>query len=355
MGLTTESAHLFLSGDPASALAATADALRRQMEAAGCEESPGAEDRVFVLVASAHWISLYDTATGELDTLVRSLSKALATPVTLLRLEDSDKYTARLCAAGRWVDKISGGVLRKKGTGKPDLWRAVLAPGSEADVARALEGQGTFAEEPLGHLCRALRLPPSAALQVPDEIQAAPPAGATVLRFRSLYPKVPLSPPRLTLVNRGDFPQTVGQPVARLFLAVANDGQTARGLRIQLAGEALTQGLITPHDLHVVTIVSIDGGIGGHRQIHPLIPNEEGYWVDLPDLELPARIDPRTLPPGPAANQAAKQYHRRPVSFQIAALAARAGSAELTVRIEWRDGIGSPLEASLPVVVNPAP
>ena len=75
----------------------------------------------------------------------------------------------------------------------------------------------------------------------------------------------------------------------------------------------------------------------------------------MPELEIPARIDPRTLPPGPAANKAAKEYHRRVISFQIKAQATRIGGAELTVRIEWLDGSGVPLEVALPVLVNAAP
>ena len=352
MGLTTESAHLFCTADPSSALEATVRAIRHQMGATGFEESPGAEDRVFVLVPSVHWISIYDTETGALDALVRSLSKALSASVTALRLEDSDKYTARLCAAGSWVDKISGGVVKKKGTGKPDLWRTVLAPGSEADVARALQAQGTFAEEPLGHLCRALRLPPSAALQVAEEIKAAPPAGAMILRFRSLHPKTPPGPPRLTLVNRGHAPETVGQPVSQLFIAVANDGQTAKGVRVKVAGEALAQGLLTPVELHVVTIVAIGGGTMGNRETHSLSRDEQGYFVDLPELELQARIDPRTVPPGAGAIKAMKEFFRRAIYFYIAAQATRVGGGELTVRVEWLDGIGAPLEVPLPVLVN---
>jgi hypothetical protein len=354
MGLTTESAHLFLTADPPASLDATAHAIRQHLSATGFEESTSAEDRVFVLVASPHWISIYDTETGALDALVKSLSKALAAHVAALCLEDSDKYTARLCSAGAWVDKISGGVLKRKATGKPDLWRPVLAPDSEADVARALEGRGTFAEEPLGHLCRALRLPPSAALQVAEEIKATPPPGALVLRFRSLHPKVPQGPPRLTLVNRGHAPETVGQPVSQLFIAVANDGPTAKGVRISLAGEALAQSLITPVELHVVTIVPFGGGIRGDRQTHSLRRLEQGYSVDLPHLELLARIDPRTLPPGAAVMKAVKEYHRRMIHFHIAAQATRAGSAELTIRVDWLDGVGVPIEVPLPVLVNPA-
>jgi hypothetical protein len=354
VGLTTESAHLFIAGDPPRVFEATVQAIRQLMTGAGFEEAASSSDRVLTLIASPHWISLYDTETGSVDALVRSLSKALHADAIAIHIEDSDKYSARLCRAGRWVDKISGGVLRKKGTGKPELWAAVLAPGSEQDLARALEGRGTFAEEPLGHLCRALRLPPSAALQVAEEIKAAPPPGALVLRFRSLHPKAPQGPPRLTLVNRGHAPETVGQPVSQLFIAVANDGPTAKGVRISLAGEALAQGLITPVELHVVTIVPFGGGIRGDRQTYSLRRLEQGYSVELPDLELLARIDPRTLPPGAAVMKAVKEYHRRMIHFHIAAQATRAGSAELTIRVDWLDGVGVPIEVPLPVLVNPA-
>jgi hypothetical protein len=74
----------------------------------------------------------------------------------------------------------------------------------------------------------------------------------------------------------------------------------------------------------------------------------------LPHLELLARIDPRTLPPGAAVMKAVKEYHRRMIHFHIAAQATRAGSAELTIRVDWLDGVGVPIEVPLPVLVNPA-
>ncbi len=132
VGLTTENAHIFRAGDPALGMDDAVGAIRQFMSGFAYEESGDADDRVFTLLEHPSWLSIYDTETGLLDDLVRSLSKTLGAHVAAIRVEDSDKYSARLCRAGRWVDKISASVLRKKGSGKPDLWADVLAAGSRA-------------------------------------------------------------------------------------------------------------------------------------------------------------------------------------------------------------------------------
>lgn len=352
MGLTTENAHIFTARTPGLGLEQAVSALGHFMSETGYEEAAGADDRIFILVAHAGWISVYDTETGSLDGLVRALSKSLDAIVTGIRVEDSDKYSAWLCRAGRWVDKISASVLRKKGSGKPELWAELLAPGSSEEVARAVEGGGTFAEESLRHLCRAMNLPDEAALGTPEEMSQQPPAGARVLRFRSLHRKAPQGPPHLTLVNRVATPATVGQRVPQLYVAVANDGPTAKGLRVRCGGAAIEQGLIHPVGLHVVKIVSIGGGMGGTREDFALDRDADGWFARLPETELKHRVDPRMLPPGAGVMKAAREYHRSQVGFHLTANAARAGSASLDLRIEWLDGAGAPLEVRLPITVT---
>jgi hypothetical protein len=354
VGLTTENAHIWSAARPALGLDDAAGAIRAFMNGFEYEETPGAADRVFTLVAHPPWISVYDTETGQLDDLVRSLSKTLGAYVAGIRVEDSDKYSARLCRAGRWVDRISASVLRKKGAGKPELWAEVLAAGSEQDAARAMQGGGTFAEEPLRHLCRAMGLEASAALRVPDEMSEQPPEGALLLHYRALLHKAPQGPPLLALVNSGSAPATQGQHLQQLFVAVANDGPTAKGVRVRFAGEALTRGLIAPVELHVTTIIAVGGGIMGDRKTHPLGRDEQGWFASLTELELKSRVDPRTLPSGAGMLKALKEYHRRAVYFHLAAEAVRAGSAEVVFLIEWLDGAGAPLEVRLPVTVNAA-
>jgi hypothetical protein len=138
VGLTTENAHIFIAGNPDLGLEQAAAAIRQCMSGSGFEEAGDAADRVFTLVAHANWISIYDTETGSLDGLVRGISKSLDASVAGIRIEDSDKYTARLCHSGRWVDKISGGVMRKKGTRNPELWAQVLAPEANEMFKRLL-------------------------------------------------------------------------------------------------------------------------------------------------------------------------------------------------------------------------
>lgn len=354
VGLTTENAHIFVTADPALGLEDAAGAIRAFMSGPGYEEAAGAADRVFTLVAHPPWISVYDTETGSLDGLVRSLSKTLSAYVAGIRVEDSDKYSARLCRAGRWVDRMSASVLRKKGAGKPELWAEVLAAGREQDALRASEGGGTFAEEPLRHLCRAIGLEESAALRLPEEMSEQPPEGALVLRYRAGHRKAPHGPPRLALVNSGSAPAAEGQPLPQLFAAVANDGPTAKGLRVRFEGEAITRGLIAPEELHVMTIIAVGGGTMGDRKTHPLGRDERGWFAELPELELKARVDPRSLPPGAGLLKALKEYNRSQVYFHLAARAARAGSAEVAFLVEWLDGAGAPLEVRLPVTVNAA-
>lgn len=352
MGLTTENAHIFTARTPGLGLEQAVSALSHFMKETGYEVAAGADDRIFTLVAHGGWISVYDTETGALDGLVRALSKSLDASVTGIRVEDSDKYSARLCRAGRWVDKISVSVLRKKGSGKPELWSEVLAPGSSEEIAHALEGGGTFAEESLRYLCRALALPGEAALGTPEEMSQQPPAGARVLRFRSLYRKAPQGPPHLTLVNRVATPATVGQRVPQLYVAVANDGPTAKGLHVRCGGAAIEQGLIHPVGLHVVKIVSIGGGMGGTREDFAIDRDADGWFARLPEMEIKNRVDPRMLPPGAGVMKAAREYHRSQVGFHLTATAARTGSASLDLRIEWLDGAGAPLEVRLPITVT---
>lgn len=354
MGLTTENAHIFTAGHPGLGLEQAATALRSFTKGIGYEEAEGADDRVFTLVAHEGWISVYDTETGSLDQLVKGLSKSLAASVAGIRVEDSDKYTAQLCRAGRVVDKISAGPLRKKGSGKPELWAEVLAPGSGDSIARALEGGGTFAEEPLRHLCHAINLPAHAALATPEEMSQLPPSGARVLRYRSLHRKAPQGPPLLTLVNRGSAPAAVGQRLPQTFVSLANDGPAAKGLRVRLSGEALTQGLISPFELHVVTIVALGGGLAGQSKFHPLERDSHSWFAGLPELELKTRVDPRTLPEGPGVLKAVREYHRSAITFHLVAEAARAGQADLEISFEWLDGAGAPLEVRLPITVNAA-
>jgi hypothetical protein len=354
MGLSTENAHVFTAGNAGLGLEQVAAALRSLLQGIGYEEAEGADDRVFTLVAHDGWISIYDTETGSLDRLTKGLSQSLGASVAGIRVEDSDKYTAQLCRGGRSVDKISAGVLRKKGTGKPELWVDVLAPGGGESIAGALQGGSVFAEEPLRQLCRALNLPDQAALATPEEMSQQPPSGAHVLRYRSLQRKAPQGPPRLTVVNCGSAPVVVGQGLTQTFVSVANDGQTAQGLRVRCSGEALTQGLIALVELHVVTIVAMGGGIAGARTSHRFEPDGDGWLVGLPALALKARIDPRTLPQGAGMMKAVREYTRSPVTFNFEAEARRAGQAELGIHFEWIDGGGEPLAVRLPITINPA-
>jgi hypothetical protein len=354
VGLSTENAHIFTAGNPDPGLEQAAAAVRQFMSGTGFEEAGDASDRVFTLVAHPDWISVYDTETGSIDGLVRGLSKSLAASVAGIRIEDSDKYTARLCRSGRWVDKISAGVMRKKGVGKPELWAQVLAPEAAEEIARALEGGGTFAEEPLRHLCRAIRLPEDAALALPEEISQQPPPDARVLRYRALHRKAPEGPPRLVLVSTGIVPATVGERVQRLFVALSNDGPTAKGLRVRWSGDALTEGLLTPIELRVGIIVSIGGGMAGEGKLYPLERDADGWFTTLPALELKHRVDPRSLPPGPGLLKAVRDYHRSPVFFHLNANAARAGVGELTLSVEWLEGEGAPLEVRLPITIDAA-
>lgn len=353
MGLSTENAHVFTAGSAGLGLEQVATALRSLLQGIGYEEAEGADDRVFTLVAHDGWISVYDTETGSLDRLIKGLSQSLATSVAGIRVEDSDKYTAQLCRAGRNVDKISAGVLRKKGSGKPELWADVLAPGGGESIAGALRGGGVFAEESLRHLCRAVNLPDHAALATPEEMSQLPPPGARVLRYRSLYPKALQGPPRLTLVNRGSIPAVAGQRLTQTFVSIANDGQTATGLRVRCSGDAIRQGLIAPVELHVVKIVAMGGGIAGERTTHRFESDGDGWFVSLPGLELKARVDPRTLPQGAGMMKAVREYTRSAVTFSLEAEARQAGEAELDIHFDWIDGVGEPLPVRLAITIHP--
>ena len=351
MGLTTENAHLYISPDPALGLDDAAGAVRALMAGLPYEEAPGAADRVFTLAAHPPWISIYDTETGSVEALARTLSKSLAAYVVAVAVEDSSRYSARLCRAGKWVDKISASALRKGGAGKPGLWAEVLAPGG-LEQAEAARTGGVFAEQALRRLCNALRLPSAAALATPEDMAANPPEGALVLRYRSLHAHSPAGPPRLTLVGSGAAPAEVGQPFRQLGFVVANEGSPARGLRVRIGGEAIARGLIQPLELRVAATVSVGGGQMTQCDSHPLTRDAEGYYADLPQLELKTRVDPRSLPPGAAMLRALREYGQRAFHFHLAARALAEGSGGCVFRLEWLDGSGPPLEAALPVTVT---
>jgi hypothetical protein len=358
VGLTTESLHLFTAGNSAHSLDSLAAALRPLLAAAGYQESPGATDRVLVLVPSPPWLSLYDTDPGALPPLALALSRSLSADLALLGINDSSAYSARLCRSGKWVDTLRGGALNRRPAGQPELWAAVLPTANPAELTQALRSPSPFAEQPLRQLCLALGLPASAALLLPEELSDQPPAGAVVLRFRAAQPAAAPAAPLLTLLQApAPPPAAVGQLVSQLVATVANDGPTAQGLRVTLRGAALTQGLIEPRELHVVSIVALGGGLMGNRQTFPLTPDapgQEGHrWTALlPDLQLQHRVDPRTLPAGAGANKAAKDYHRRPVHFHLSALALAPGAATLSLRLEWLNGPGAPLEVHLPFTIT---
>ncbi len=158
-------------------------------------------------------------------------------------------------------------------------------------------------------------------------MSVAPPEGSRVLRYRSTHRKSIEGPPVLALVNSGSVPALKGQMLQQLFLGVGNDGPTTTGVRVHLGGDALTHGLIVPVELHVITILQLGGGSVGDRKIHPLDRDEQGWFADLPELELKSRVDQRQLPSGAGMLKALKDYHRSAVYFQVSAQAARAGSA----------------------------
>jgi hypothetical protein len=123
---------------------------------------------------------------------------------------------------------------------------------------------------------------------------------------------------------------------------------------VRCGGDALTQGLLTPVELHVTRIVAMGGGMAGDRKTYPLDRNGDGWFTTLPALELKHRVDPRSLPPGAGVIKAVRDYHRSPVYFHLVADAARAGSAELTLSVEWIEGDGAPIEVRLPVTIDAA-
>ena len=103
---------------------------------------------------------------------------------------------------------------------------------------------------------------------------------------------------------------------------------------LQAYCDALDQGLLLPSELRIIRIVALAGGSAGTQETHPLTRDANGWFADLPDVEIKHRVDPRTLPEGPAMLKAAREYHRCPLFLHIAAGAIRPGQAELAVRLD---------------------
>ncbi|GIU78494.1 MAG: hypothetical protein KatS3mg005_1732 [Bryobacteraceae bacterium] len=355
MGLTTANLHINAPGLPAESAAAS---LRRIVcDGGGWIEDAASEERVIAVLAGepCPWLSVYDTGLAEPDSAAAELSRALSRPVVAAVVEDSDRYSITLFVSGKRVDRISAGVLRRKGSGHPEKWVAALPHVSAQELAGGMEGGGTFAEEALRRAAAALALPYERAVAVAEEAVRAPSASVRLCFRRAAAVSEPAGPPALVCGSVQALPGIAGQSFPRLIVPVANRGPETRGVRIRVSGRALDQKLIAPEAVHAFRIVrNPDGLPGGPQWDAPLASVQQGFEAEMPDVALPHQPDPLTLGRRLRTRKAMDDFLSLFVHFTILGQALQAGEAPLNIRIECLNAAAEPLEFGLPVRILPS-
>jgi hypothetical protein len=355
MGLTTASLHIYAPGLPAESAAAS---LRKMAcDGGGWIEDAASEERVIAVLAGepCPWLSVYDTGLAEADSAAAGLSRALDRPVVAVTVEDSDRYSISLFVSGKLADRISAGVLRRRGSGHPEKWVSALPHVSAQELAGGMEGGGTFAEESLRRAAAALALPYERAVAVAEEAVRTPSASVRLFFRRAAGVSEPAGPPALVCGSVQALPGIAGQAIPRLIVPVANRGPETRGVRIRLSGPALDQKLIAPEAVHAFRIVrNPDGLPGGPGWNSPLACMAQGFEAEMPDVALPHQPDPLTLGSQLRTRKAMDDFLSLFVHFTILGQALQAGEAPLNMRIECLGASAGPLEVQLPVRILPA-
>jgi len=301
------------------------------------------------------WLSVHDTGLLAPDSAAAGLSRALDRPAVAVTVEDSDRSTITLFAGRKRVDRIAAGVLRRKGSGHPEKWAAVLPHISAQELAGGMEGGGTFAEEALRRAAAALGLPYWRAVAVAEEAVRAPSASVRLCFRRAGAVSKPAELPVLLCGSVQALPGVAGQAFPRLIVPVANRGPETRGVRIRLGGPAVEQKLIEPELICAFRIIrNPDGLPGGPRAEYPLAPDAQGLLADLPDVVLPHQPDPLTLGSQLRTRKGMDDFLSLFVHFTILGQALQAGEAPLNMRIECLGAPAGPLEVQLPVRILPA-
>lgn len=352
MGLTTASLHLYARQMNLDSAAA---ALRSLLSASGdWIEDPTSLDRVLVLLPpdSTPWLSLYDTGLPTADSLAQPLSRSLHAPVVAISVEDSDRCSATLYNSGKRIDRLAASVLRRRGSGHPEKWIPLLPHVSVPQLAEAMQGGGTFAEDALRRAAEALHLPSARVLATPEDAAARPPASALVLAFRSAHPATaPAGLPRLILGTVQALPTAAGQPFHILLVQVANRGPQTRGVRVRLGGAALEQGLLAPEAITYIRNQHLSGGTsGGMTEDFPLVREGSTYTAVLSDALLPCQEDPLSL--RGATRRRMAEWMQKSVHFALRAYALKPGEAPLLFQIESLEAPSVTLDVSLPIQVT---
>ncbi len=335
MGTTAESVHVFIGHDLTST-----ETLRRiradfisaaeQQSLRPTEDPAEARDSIALGLSGARWAGAVDSRFGTSAETAQRLSAANVAAVSMFVYDSDDVYVS-LFERGKLADRFeySGGKLKHKG--KPEKWAAYLPDGNPATLRAAFTPDGSiFAETLLTRIAAALGIESDWCISPADEL---PQDGLTYLNLASTSPKStprPLGPPQFAPTVGGSSlasERTIGAGLVNAPFAhftVENTGIAMRGLRVEVGGSALDEGLLEISTIHP---------IGSGPRVQPIRVESGTRAVTFEDLEIAEAVPPAERPED-AMLQDQKRTETRPfVTTQVAGTTLRTGTGILTIRV----------------------